>query len=152
MNIQEAVAEAVKEEKYIERKKFVNESAYYRLKIKPTNSSATCIAYSFNREGEEVHHCKNWNPTADDLMANDWKLSDKQQIKGVRIEVHSSDSSNSTKEDPMEKAATYRQLAEWSRMSLTGTSRIRKKANISMCISGINLLTIIIFIIAYFIK
>ncbi|MFR2994857.1 MW1434 family type I TA system toxin [Sellimonas intestinalis] len=25
---------------------------------------------------KEVHHCKNWNPSAEDLMANDWELSD----------------------------------------------------------------------------
>ena len=76
MYIHEAIAKAVKEEKYIERKKFENETAYRKLKIKPTNSSAHCMAYTFDQNEIEVHHCKNWNPSAEDLMANDWELSD----------------------------------------------------------------------------
>lgn len=76
MYIHEAIAEAVKEEKYIERKKFENETAYRKLKIKPTNSSAHCMVCTFDQNGKEVHHCKNWNPPAEDLMANDWELSD----------------------------------------------------------------------------
>ncbi len=77
MNIQEVVEAAIKEDKYM-RKNDVreNESAYHKLKIKPTNSSAKCIVYTFNQKGNQAHHCKNWQPTAEDLMATDWKLSD----------------------------------------------------------------------------
>ncbi|MCI6467034.1 MAG: DUF2829 domain-containing protein [Faecalicatena sp.] len=76
MNIQEVVEAAIKEDKYIERTMFENESAYHKLKIKPTNSSAKCIVYTFDQKGNQAHHCKNWQPTAEDLMATDWKLSD----------------------------------------------------------------------------
>ena len=41
MYIHEAIAKAVKEEKYIERKKFENETAYRKLKIKPIHSIKT---------------------------------------------------------------------------------------------------------------
>lgn len=76
MYIHEAVNQAMKEGKYIDREKFQNETAYYKLKVKPTNSSAMCMAYTFDQNGKEVHHCKNWNPTAEDLTADDWRLSD----------------------------------------------------------------------------
>lgn len=76
MYIQEAVKQAIEKRKYIERIKFGNQTASHVLKINPTNSSCACMVYTFDRKGKEVHHCKNWNPTAEDLMADDWELSD----------------------------------------------------------------------------
>ena len=75
MNIQEAVKQALEERKYIERELFENKTAYRELKIRPTNSSESCIAYTFDKNGKEVNHCKMLSPTADDLMADDWIVS-----------------------------------------------------------------------------
>lgn len=76
MYIHEAVKQAIEKEKFIEREAFENSTAYRKIKIKPTNSSATCMIYAFEKNGEEIHHCKDWNPTAEDLAADDWKLVD----------------------------------------------------------------------------
>lgn len=43
--------------------------------IKPTNSYDACIIVSYC-DGKEIVSCRNWNPTGDDLMADDWELWD----------------------------------------------------------------------------
>lgn len=65
----------IRRKKCIERELFENKTAYRELKIRPTNSSESCIAYTFDKNGKEVNHCKMWSPTADDLMADDWIVS-----------------------------------------------------------------------------
>ncbi len=74
MNIQEAVEKAISSKAYIARQKYDDAKAFHKTRIKPTNSYDTCLVYTFDQKGREVHHCKNWNPTAEDLMANDWKV------------------------------------------------------------------------------
>lgn len=74
MNIQEAVRLAIESNGYIARRKCEDEKAFHRTRIKPTNSYATCIIFTFDQEGKKITHCKNWNPTADDLMAEDWEV------------------------------------------------------------------------------
>ncbi len=78
MKICEAVKEAMEKDKYIQRE-IVDGAVGYSLhqtKIKPTNSYGACIIYTFDKKGNEINHCKNWNPSADDLMAGDWVLTD----------------------------------------------------------------------------
>ena len=74
MNIQEATKKAMERNCYIAREIMENGNAYLPTAIKPTNSYARCIIYTFDRQGKEIHHCKNWEPTADDLIADDWVL------------------------------------------------------------------------------
>lgn len=76
MNIVEAVKSAIESGCYITRASIDDEKAFHRTRIKPTNSYGNCIAYTFDQNGNQVHHCKNWNPSADDLMSEDWILSD----------------------------------------------------------------------------
>lgn len=73
MDIKEAVKEAVEIGGFIERKAFGNENAFRKYKIKPTNSRATCVTYVLDKNGKTAKHCKDWNPTADDLTADDWE-------------------------------------------------------------------------------
>lgn len=78
MRISEAVKQAMESGKYIQRETIEGESghSFHQTKIKPTNSYGSCIVYTFDQKGKEIHHCKNWNPSAEDLMADDWVLTD----------------------------------------------------------------------------
>ncbi len=78
MKISEAVKLAVEQGKYIQREDIEGEngSSFHQTKIRPTNSYGACIVYTFDQKGNEIHHCKNWNPSAEDLMASDWVLTD----------------------------------------------------------------------------
>lgn len=78
MKISEAVKRAVEEGKYIQREGIEGlfNKSFHQTKIKPTNSYASCIVYTFDQKGNEIRHCKNWNPSAEDLMADDWVLID----------------------------------------------------------------------------
>ena len=75
MDIKEAVKEAVEIGGFIERKAFGNENAFRKYKIKPTNTGATCIIYVLDKNDQIVDCCKDWNPTEDDLTAEDWEVS-----------------------------------------------------------------------------
>lgn len=68
MLIHEAVKEALHQGKGLARKNW-DESWLYTT-IFPTNSSECCIVT--NRSAQRSH--PRWNPTADDLMADDWKV------------------------------------------------------------------------------
>lgn len=74
MNICDAVSKALIEGGFIEREAFDNGKLIRELRIKPTNSSATCIIYTLDEKGHQINGCKNWNPTAEDLMAEDWRV------------------------------------------------------------------------------
>lgn len=74
MNIQMAVKKAIDHNGYIARRKCEDDKSFRVTRIKPTNSYATCIVFTFDQEGKRIASCKNWNPTADDLMAEDWKV------------------------------------------------------------------------------
>lgn len=73
MNIGEAVKEALATDTLIYRKSTMWSCRGRRTGIKPTNSYETCIAVTL-KNGEPQDSSKNWNPTADDLMADDWEL------------------------------------------------------------------------------
>lgn len=80
MFIHEAVTLAMREDGFIRRTGVDNANAYHATKIKPTNSYANCIVYTFDSNGKEIHHCKNWNVSADDLMADDWEPVEGENI------------------------------------------------------------------------
>ncbi|WP_343247755.1 Thoeris anti-defense Tad2 family protein [Diplocloster hominis] len=88
MNIQEAVKMAIKERALIYRKcAGWSRSNGRRSAILPTNSYDTCIIKHFVN-GEEQRSCRHWNPTADDLMADDWEtlrmISHKKDISSEK--------------------------------------------------------------------
>jgi hypothetical protein len=71
MGIAEAVKKAIEENGLIARKSAVRpESTRYAM-IKPTNSYETCYLI-VSIDGKPEKSCRCWNPTADDLMADDW--------------------------------------------------------------------------------
>ncbi|MBQ6815559.1 MAG: hypothetical protein IJP13_08490 [Lachnospiraceae bacterium] len=73
MYINEAVLLAMhNNDNYITREYIDNEFSYRITLIKPSNSYACCIGYTVDKNGNEISHCKCWNPTADDLTADDW--------------------------------------------------------------------------------
>lgn len=78
MVISEAVKQAMENGKYIQRETVegIYDLSFHQTKIKPTNSYGFCIVYTFDQKGNEIRHCKNWNPSAEDLMADDWVLTD----------------------------------------------------------------------------
>lgn len=78
MVISEAVKQAMENGNYIKRETVegIYALSFHQTKIKPTNSYGFCIVYTFDQKGNEIHHCKNWNPSAEDLMADDWVLTD----------------------------------------------------------------------------
>ena len=68
MKISEAVERALEEKKPITRASYLEELGF---KIFPTNSSDCCYITSGNGER---HPTRCWNPTANDLLADDWKV------------------------------------------------------------------------------
>lgn len=65
MNVCEAVEKSLRENKYISRPSF------FDIKIRPTNDPECCIVYKKNKPS-----AKRWNPKAEDLMAEDWTITD----------------------------------------------------------------------------
>ncbi|AMW98414.1 Thoeris anti-defense Tad2 family protein [Rummeliibacillus stabekisii] len=63
MNIQEAILAALKEGRGITRESWGTRS----ILIIPTNTTACMVSVDFND-----HSTPRWQPTADDLTANDW--------------------------------------------------------------------------------
>lgn len=66
MNIQDAVKEAIRKDGYIRRKSIQSNTL-----IKPTNSYDCCILIV---KGKENRQSRYWNPTANDLMDDDWEV------------------------------------------------------------------------------
>ena len=73
MKIQKAVKKALEVDGFIARKSIYKESGTYKTVIKPTNSYDTCIIMIIEK-GREIKSSRNWNPTVDDLSANDWEV------------------------------------------------------------------------------
>lgn len=73
MNIQEAVKIAIKTDSVMYRDTSRRDYADRYATIKPTNSYDACILIA--NQGQKRKSCRHWNPTADDLMANDWKVA-----------------------------------------------------------------------------
>lgn len=73
MNIQEAVKKAMEENRLIARSSVkINESDVYAA-IKPSNSYDACLLVVIIG-GKREKACRCWNPTADDLTADDWTI------------------------------------------------------------------------------
>lgn len=78
MNIGEATQKAIEEKGVIYRRScFKAVDGSYAV-IKPTNSYECCqiinyVRYLGQDKRVEIRH-RNWNPTADDLMADDWEV------------------------------------------------------------------------------
>lgn len=70
MGIQEAVKHAVEKNGYIRRKDLNNMGMWSDTLIRPTNSYDCCIILS----KKENRQSRCWNPTADDLIADDWEV------------------------------------------------------------------------------
>ena len=73
MTIQKAIQIALEIDGFIARKSIYKESGTCKTVIKPTNSYDTCIIMTIEK-GREIKSSRNWNPTVDDLSANDWKV------------------------------------------------------------------------------
>lgn len=73
MNIQEAVKEALEENGKIFRSSARKQESDIYAAITPTNSYETCLL-TLMRDGKAERTSRCWNPTADDLMADDWTV------------------------------------------------------------------------------
>lgn len=74
MNIKEATKKAMKEQAFITRQKDYSLGDYRIGIIKPSNTHDTCAIMTIDAKGNLSNYCRNWNPTADDLMADDWEV------------------------------------------------------------------------------
>lgn len=73
MHIHEAVKEALKEDGFICRKSVREYNMSIFGVIKPTNTYDTCLLLVV-KNGEIDKGSRWWNPTADDLTADDWEV------------------------------------------------------------------------------
>lgn len=73
MKIGKAVKEAIAKDGVIRRKSKVNGFLTIRSVIKPTSSHNTCLLILIDN-GKIKRGSAWWNPTADDLMADDWEV------------------------------------------------------------------------------
>lgn len=73
MYIHEAVREAMRDNALIIRTSARETKSDIYSAIRPTNSYDTCLLVVM--KGERIDRaCRWWNPTADDLMADDWTV------------------------------------------------------------------------------
>lgn len=73
MHIHEAVRMAMEKGHLITRSSArIEESTRYAA-IKPTNTYDACVVVII-ADGKVKEACRCWNPTADDLMADDWEV------------------------------------------------------------------------------
>lgn len=70
MHISDAVAAAIKSGQCIARRKW---ESPYRFRIEPTDTPDGCICHSKAMKNP----CRGWQPTAEDLLADDWFLLSK---------------------------------------------------------------------------
>ena len=73
MKIGEAVKKAREEDACIYRKETMLICSEIYAYIKPTNSYETCMLIICDK-GKPQRSSRSWNPTADDLMADDWDI------------------------------------------------------------------------------
>lgn len=72
MNIQTAIKEAIKNNAFITRKSLCFGEGI--TMVKPTNSFDCCIVIVEGDTETGRRQVRCWNPTAGDLMAEDWKV------------------------------------------------------------------------------
>lgn len=84
MKISEAVKKAMEQHKLIYRNNIRRKSGWHNTFIKPTNSYDACIIVIYS-DRKEISSCRNWNPTGDDLIADDWELWDEFSDKVSNI-------------------------------------------------------------------
>lgn len=73
MFIHEAVREAMRDNALIIRTSARETNSDIYSAIRPTNSHDACLAVVM--KGEKIDRtCRCWNPTADDLTADDWTV------------------------------------------------------------------------------
>lgn len=75
MFIHEAVELSLKSGRHIRRREWVAKNGWQEFRVLPTNDQDRCIP-SLWEYGNEVSRLRNWNPSADDLIADDWQLAD----------------------------------------------------------------------------
>lgn len=73
MYIHEAVRMAMEENNLIIRSSAKIEESTRYAAIKPTNTYDTCVLVVI-ADKKQKEACRCWNPTADDLMADDWTV------------------------------------------------------------------------------
>lgn len=73
MHISEAVKQALEVGGEIYRESAKLDYSDIYATIKPTNSYDTCILI-VKAKKHDKRSSRNWNPTADDLIADDWKV------------------------------------------------------------------------------
>lgn len=79
MHIHEATAEAARSGKCIARESV---DGYGTSMIKPTNTYDTCLLlYRDGSEDGRFRGGRMWNPTLDDLIADDWTVVDASRDK-----------------------------------------------------------------------
>ncbi|GLG90436.1 MW1434 family type I TA system toxin [Sellimonas catena] len=77
MYIHEAVMKAMRDNALIIRASARETESDIYSAIRPTNSYDTCLLLVM--KGERIDRaCRWWNPTADDLMADDWTVIKKE--------------------------------------------------------------------------
>lgn len=75
MFINEAVKEVLGTNRVIYRKSARLEGEERYGAIKPTNSYDSCVLIVFSG-GMLQRSCRDWAPTADDLLADDWEIKE----------------------------------------------------------------------------
>lgn len=83
MHIHEAVKKAVEENRLIFRESAREPESDNFAVIRPTNTYDTCQLIVV-RNGKVERACRCWNPTADDLTADDWTvIGEERKQKGA---------------------------------------------------------------------
>lgn len=74
MNIKEATNKAIKINGVMRRETVTRTYGDIFTVVKPTNSHDLCILIVVQEGGKKIRSASCWNPTADDLTANDWTV------------------------------------------------------------------------------
>ncbi|MEH2947070.1 MW1434 family type I TA system toxin [Sporofaciens sp. JLR.KK001] len=74
MNIQEATKKAVEDGGLIYRTSTMQANKARHGAVNPTNTYDACILVVMEK-GVQKKSCRAWNPTADDLLADDWEVA-----------------------------------------------------------------------------
>ena len=73
MYIHEAVKKAMQTDSLISRETTLAQDGEYYAVVKPTNSYNACFLFMCKNKERESGGAM-WNPTIEDLIANDWKV------------------------------------------------------------------------------
>ena len=126
MKISEAVERALEEKKPITRASYLEEIGF---KIFPTNSSDCCYLIP---KDEKQQPARCWNPTADDLLADDWEV-----VGGDTKSEQKSESSYVTK----------RELLNQMMMSGSRCTRAMQKADAALTWNVVNTVVMLAWIL-----